>query len=318
MRIFIIALALASLVFAYDGAGTADFQELRLACEARALGMGEAYTAMAEGVSALNWNPAGIAVISRPEILLAYRDLPLDVQGGIPAYAGKFRHHYGFAAGAQYLNYGSFTEIDGDNNVLGTMPAPFSFVGIAGAAKKINKRLFAGAAIKGIYQKLGDDYAPKGAGMDVGIRYLPDFRKTSIGLVVQNAGLHAWDYSFTLPLVYKAGITTIFPVFPKTRFALDVVKPVTNVFDYRMGMEFRHSRNLCVRAGYSITQPELEQVYKKINSGDESDAGADRLQSWSLGAGYKTNAFEIDYAVQSWQMMGLTHAVSMLFHLGGR
>jgi len=48
------------------GASTAQF--LRLGIGARALGMGEAYSAVAEGPSALYWNPAGLATIERPQI----------------------------------------------------------------------------------------------------------------------------------------------------------------------------------------------------------------------------------------------------------
>jgi hypothetical protein len=112
-----------------------------------------------------------------------------------------------------------------------------------------------------------------------------------------------------MPVVFRAGATNIFARFPRTRFSLDVVKPIDQVFDFRLGLEYRHAPNLHVRAGYGITQPELERTFKR----SDSDNAPERAQSWSVGAGYAMRKMTLDYALQNWDLFGLTHAVSLLF-----
>ncbi len=297
--------------FAYDGPGTADFPVLRLSFDARAIGMAEAFSSVAEGASALRWNPAGLAETQGREMLLGYRSLPLDVHGGVPAFARRMGD-YGVAISAEYLNYGEIDSI-GETGIMDSASSrtPYSFVATAGLGRRINKKLSVGMAVRGVYEKLDGGIGSKGLGLDLGVRYLPDFRRTSLAFVVQNLGYNTTSETFSLPIVFRLGASSIFARFPKTRFGLDVVKPVEDVFDYRIGLDYHHSRALSIRAGYSITQPELERLL--ANSDD--DSGPDRLQSWSVGAGYKMPRLTVDYALQSWNVFGLTHAVSLVFPL---
>lgn len=298
---------------AYDGPGTSSFAVLRESYEAKAIGMGEAFSSVAEGAGALHWNPAGLAETAGRELLLGYRSLPMQVQGGVPALARRFGS-YGLAVSAEYLNYGDIEVYDEIGRADSGSPAitPFSFSATAGVGRKFGKKLSAGLAVRGVYEKLHEnEIAQKGLGLDFGVRYIPDFRRTSLAFVVQNLGYNTTEESLSLPVVFRFGASSIFAPFPKTRFALDVVKPIEDVFDYRIGMDYRYSRTFSLRAGYSISQPELERL---INGTDE-DSSPERAQSWSLGAGYKAQRFTFDYAIQSWSLLGLTHAVSLSFAL---
>lgn len=51
-------------------------QFLQIGGGARSLGMGEAYTAVAEGADAVYWNPAGLSRLSHPEATYARTELP--------------------------------------------------------------------------------------------------------------------------------------------------------------------------------------------------------------------------------------------------
>ncbi len=68
--------------------GTVAAQFLQIGAGARAVGMGEAYTAVADGPDALYWNPAGLSRMSRPEATYARTELPAGL------------HHDFFAVGA--------------------------------------------------------------------------------------------------------------------------------------------------------------------------------------------------------------------------
>lgn len=68
------------------GASSAEF--LRLGVGGRALGMGEAYTALSEGPEAAYWNPAGLAGLKRPAASYTRAVLPAGLSldfGGIAA-----------------------------------------------------------------------------------------------------------------------------------------------------------------------------------------------------------------------------------------
>jgi hypothetical protein len=56
--------------------GTASGEFLRLGAGARSAGMGEAYTAVAEGPEAIYWNPAGLGGLKFPEVTYARSELP--------------------------------------------------------------------------------------------------------------------------------------------------------------------------------------------------------------------------------------------------
>ncbi len=68
--------------------GAAAAQFLQIGAGARALGMGEAYTAVADGPDAVYWNPAGLSRMSRPEATYARTELPAGM------------HHDFFSIGA--------------------------------------------------------------------------------------------------------------------------------------------------------------------------------------------------------------------------
>ncbi len=74
------------------GASAAQF--LQIGAGARSLGMGEAYTAVADGPDAAYWNPAGLARMTRPETAYARSELPAGL------------HHDFFAVGvpSEYLH----------------------------------------------------------------------------------------------------------------------------------------------------------------------------------------------------------------------
>lgn len=311
LRVILFLLAGVTTALGFDGPGTGSFYVLRESYEAKAIGMGEAFSSIAEGAGALHWNPAGLAETAGREVLLGYRSLPMQVQGGVPAFARR-TGAYGLAISAEYLNYGDIETYDEiglrDSSAQIT---PFSFVATAGLGRKISKKLSVGMALRGVYEKFDEGIGQKGLGLDIGVRYLPDFRRTSLAFVVQNVGYNTTEESLSLPILFRLGASSIFAPFPKTRFALDIVKPIENVFDYRIGMDYRHSRAVSIRAGYSISQPELERLLK----GAHDDAGPERAQSWSLGAGYKAQRLTLDYAIQSWSVLGLTHAVSLTFPL---
>jgi hypothetical protein len=59
--------------------GTAAFQFLKLGIDARATGMGEAYTAVTDDISSVWWNPAGLAPALKQQVFFSHTNWPANI-----------------------------------------------------------------------------------------------------------------------------------------------------------------------------------------------------------------------------------------------
>ena len=67
-----------SVVSAETGSAGAAGAWFKFGLGARALGMGGAYGAIAEGVDAVYYNPGGVGFLAQPEVGLTYHSLSMD------------------------------------------------------------------------------------------------------------------------------------------------------------------------------------------------------------------------------------------------
>src|ERR1700685_4163874 len=72
VRLLSTLFALAWLPSIVAAAGTSGGPILSIPVGARAIGMGEAFTAMADDVSSLYWNPAGLAILNQGQASFMY------------------------------------------------------------------------------------------------------------------------------------------------------------------------------------------------------------------------------------------------------
>ena len=171
---------------------------LRIPVGARASGMGDAYTAVAEDASATWWNPAGLAFINRTETVNMYcKWLP---QFYLPdpnfRYFGLFHHFNEFGTvGANFIhmNYGDIQRTDEIGNALGTFHS-FEWAATVAYGSKINENLALGISLKYIYSH----HSPIGVGQE------------------QGSGI-ASVFAFDLSTLYKLNLSRLFH-FPEARF----------------------------------------------------------------------------------------------------
>jgi hypothetical protein len=101
--------------------GTAAAQFLSLGAGARALGMGEAYTAVADGPEAAYWNPAGLAAMSRAEVTYTRSEMPAGLHMDFGAVATPVPLLHGTLAFAfTSLTQDSLSLMDNMNNNQGS------------------------------------------------------------------------------------------------------------------------------------------------------------------------------------------------------
>lgn len=273
---------------------------LRIGVGGQALGMGEAYVAVADDVNAIYWNPAGLAQISKPQIALSHNELYQSIRHEYAAYCHSFR---GGVIGVS----GTYLWIEGIEGRSSDTPDVERMVPVWDAsaalayAKKLSKKLNAGFTLKGIYRQL-DDKTASGAAVDLGLLYKPGKGKPRIGLAVQNIGYETAFISeaSSLPLTVKAGISNRY-LKNKLLAAMDGnYSVVDGVWSLGTGFDWNLHKMFSLRFGY------------KYNNA-MTTLGA--LAGISGGIGFEISKFSIDYAFVPYGDLGYTHRASILVKL---
>src|SRR6185503_13482915 len=101
-----IVLAAPSLVLA-GGPGSTSSAFLKLPSGARAIGMGESYTAAGNDVQSIGWNPAGIARMQNREFTFMHAEWFQGIRYESLAYAMPLGGFIFVGGGIDFLNSGS-------------------------------------------------------------------------------------------------------------------------------------------------------------------------------------------------------------------
>ncbi len=294
-RVSLILLALltaVSFAFAKGDYGTPG-EFLNWGAGARSLGMGRAFTGLADDPSAVYYNPAGLALQNPLQVTLQHVVLFYDTMydfaavtypvSGIGTFAGSFVSLR--TTGFDPRN--GLWESPGTGNFAVTNQAY-----IISYARDITSWLSAGANLKLISESVYDKNA-MGYGLDVGFLFVPsDF--FSFGLSVINAvpaSVKLNQTSESFPIIIRGGIAFKFlgdRIIPVIDFEQELSK---KELKFRMGLEAFPIQDLALRAGI-----------------DESE--------YTFGIGYFLKPVKVDYSI-AMQELGLAHRVSVTLLYGG-
>ncbi len=255
--------------------GTAVAQFLEIGIGARSAGMGEAYTALADGASAAFWNPAGIVDIENRSFFLAYNSWPADISIGGIAFAWNFGDYGTIAVSSVFLNTGDMT-ITTVNDPDGFSGDKFSLINYAfgiSYARYLTDRLSMGATIKMVREDYLD-YGYSTWALDVGTVYRTDFKGLKLGMSILHFGQEIsfdgtyYDYSdpeiaigekkgfknYSLPINFRVGVSMDVWEEDKSKIvsAIDMVHPNNNLEQYNFGVEYSFDNMFFVRSGYKF------------------------------------------------------------------
>jgi tetratricopeptide (TPR) repeat protein len=258
---------------------------------ARAMGMGNAFVALADDPTALYWNTAGLDNIYQQSLTFFHASLPEGGMYDFLGYAYPTLDIGTFALGIARIGTGGIEEFDLAGRAT---EHAFSFdnyrlylgYGInlpwnlaVGGALKVERRGWHGITLV----EYGGDPAATGIGLDVGVLYKPDFSKSallsnwSLGLNVQNLfqpQLREGDITDVIPLALRFGLMRTIS-FASGQSALNILldldKSSTTDLGIYMGTEFDYDGLAKIRLGYNNN-------------------------SVSFGAGVSYSMFQIDYA----------------------
>jgi|ERR1035437_592954 hypothetical protein len=295
--ILVLTLAMASAsVFAgvYDNVSMI-FPALSMGAGARAMGMGGAYTAVADDASAIYWNAAGLGTIKNIQAVLNYDKWFVDTMFSrgmfaVPLSAGAI------GADIFYMSMGSITGRDIYGAATGNI-YPYSIGGSAGYGISFGD-ISAGAALKIISQSTGARSNTAFAG-DAGVLY-----KTGIysaGLTLQNIG---GTDGYSLPTVIKAG-AAIKPINEgphRLLIAVDAQYLFKDSASVSAGAEYVYADMLAARIGYKTG-------FARTN--------LEGLKGLSGGIGVKYAGVSFDYALVTYGDLGISHMITLTYDFAG-
>jgi hypothetical protein len=290
-KIVIFAGLLSTLLLGVSGSAIADdnyaFPIFRVGVSARALAMGNAYTAVADDASAGYWNPAGLTGVEKFSLTTMLSDnMRFDRQYMYAALA----YNFGTAGWASF----SWVNAGVDDIVGATASGPdgrtFSADDHGFLFSYGNKlsNLHVGATFKVAYQKI-DTYSNSGVGFDAGVKFvLSD--QIHVGLVARDLGTKYGRNS--VPVSWRAGIGAM--AFNGFTFATDIQK-------------VQHRDNVTLYLGTEYDY-EFAQDYFGAIRGGVSDG------NFSIGAGLTImRRYSIDYAyvTEVQEFLGENHRISL-------
>src|SRR3989338_144538 len=206
---------LAAEGFSSDSAGTASGQFLKIAAGARGAGLGGAYSALAGGAFALDWNPAGLINIKKNSMAIMHAPYLAGTFADYFAYAETAGDMGSWGLGVKYMNYGKINRTDSSGLVLGhfTPYAGALSVGFAcyitGFNKAPEERFVLGATGKFVKSRILSEDNTVSADIGLNMPYMFDNR-FRISMTAQNImGTLRYDKEqASLPLMLRLGTGT--------------------------------------------------------------------------------------------------------------
>lgn len=295
MKKIIVLIIFAVSVFPQD-AGKTGFAFLKNGFGARNIALGDFGIAGNSDVTALNYNPANIALNPGYRIFVSHNEWIQDIRSEMVGASFKFLG-IPMAAG---VNTTSISGIEVRHNP-GDAEASFDaqyFFGSLSAGYAVTDNLFAGATIKYLYEGIYSD-DDSGLAYDFGVTYMNLIDNLELAASVRNLGSvnKLRNESTKLPSDFRLGAAYDFDIqsVASTLKILGGIQKYTEQEDihFHGGAEVTYSEILSVRLGY-ITGWESKSI--------------------SFGMGVFWNSINFDYAYTPFDYgLGSGHTISLMY-----
>jgi hypothetical protein len=296
-------------------AGISTAQFLKIGVGGRATAMGDAFVAIANDVSALYWNPAGLTQFSENQVMFSHNQWVVDI-------------NHDFIGAVYHLDdantFGvSLTSLSMDEMKVTTEYAPFgtgeyfgfSDLGIAVSySRKMTDQFSFGGTVRYIEESL-DKLKMRGVMIDLGTYYWTGLGSTRFAVAVTNFGNDLapdgevvlvgdrtksdWQ-SFSPPTMFRIGFAMEPYEDEQHRFtaSIQLNHPNDNSENLSLGVEYVWNKMFFARGGYKINVDE---------------------QNFSFGAGVNVPisiaSVSVDYAFSNFTRLGSAHRFSIILGL---
>jgi len=286
--------------------GTTGAEFLNTCLGARPSGMGNTFSAIADDVNAILWNPAGLTLLQGKEASFTYTNLAavFDVEeasgmyDGFLGYAQPLKNGDTFAISLQYQEQGKIAYTTDSPEVIAEYNLGANYAAILSYAKKFSSSLSWGVSFKFIQTRLWE-IVGRAYAADLGGLYQSSNEKLSLALCLQNTGtklqMEDLEQADPLPQNIKLGISykLINDSSHNLVFGLDLNKPTTSASSIflSLGTEYWYQGLLALRLGY---------LSKEGN-----------VAGFTQGIGIRYRGYEVDFANVPWGELGSVQRISL-------
>ena len=290
------------------GASDTGAAFLKIGVGARPIAMGNAFTAVADDINAIAWNPAGLSLLGQKEVGATHAEMFADTRYDFVGYAqplkAKDGTDYGTAGfGVQYLTQGAIDGRDANRQATGGFTASDMAVNLA-YSRGLGGGLRLGANAKYLSSTIANASARSFAA-DFGAMARTPLAGLSLGAAVQNVGpgMRFLDETNPLPLTlaggagYQVGSSGLL-------LALDVKNlPSEGRTTVSFGTEYAMFSALSLRAGY------LSALAAGATSGGARQTG--NLAGFGAGLGVRVGSYKLDYSFTPFGELGNVQRISL-------
>ncbi|ODT53020.1 MAG: hypothetical protein BGP01_14175 [Paludibacter sp. 47-17] len=314
--------------------GTSAYRMLDLPVSSRMAALGGKNVSSPDGD--LNFaflNPALLNGASNSMLSLNMANYLADIQFGTAAYGfSKGRHH--FAAGVQFLDYGTFKEATESNEIIGEFTAKDIALSLI-YSQELSERISVGVTLKPVFSAY-ERYTSFGAAFDMGLHYRSVSGLFSAGMALRNLGAQLKGYYLgadgqhteRLPLDLQLGFTQKLAHAPfrlsltlhqlnrwnlyytdnssgKTDYDYIEMAGSISVADMAfrhaiVGVEFLPGKNFYLAASYNHRRHQ-----ELVMNGFRSMAG------FSFGGGVRISKFQVGFGVSQFQVGNSSYLFSV-------
>jgi len=310
--LLMLTLCFSGLLANSDLAGTHGFAFMRLPYSARAMGMANAFTGLADDGDAVFFNTAGLSHVKETQLKINYMNYIEGLQGGSAVYNTRITGDWVFATFVQFLVSDEIPRMVVDQNGAflgqqGTFNTSNIVAGI-GFARTMHQSLDFGVNFKYIFDNLDPDesYNASAVAVDLSVLHQTNNENLKVGVALRNFGMQLTYYTDTkyeenLPTMLTAGLSYRFH--DKGFLNFDLCRPFDNDFFFRFGLEYYYNPIFTLRAG----------VDSRMND-YRTDESLDFLSGIAFGAGFNFGRYAIDYGISSMGSLGFINQISVTYN----
>lgn len=254
-------LLLPGVLYGQAKVATAGAQFLEIGVSGRAIGMGEAFVAVANDASAMYYNPAGLTQLYDREVVLSHISYVADIRYDFAGLAYPLYRLGGvLGVGFYSLDAGDMDETTyeyfrGTGRIFGAR----SYAATLSYGRALTDRFSVGVTVKLVDEMLEDERAT-GWAADVGTSYDTGFRNFKIAMVITNFGpdMTFIQEGYPLPINFRFGgaINVLDGEQHKGVFALEASHPSDNLEKYNAGFEYQYQDRYFLRLGQKFNYDE--------------------------------------------------------------
>ncbi len=252
-------LSLAGTVLAQNKAGTTTASFLELSASARGMAMADALLPIADDVSALYYNPAGLTLCESSQYGFTHMELPVDVRQewfGYVRYLEGVNATIGFSATHLHTDQMDETTPWAVNGTGRTFGWTSTAVGLS-AAKRLTNKFSTGLTVKWLRQSAMEENSD-GWAADVGTYYDTGWRNLKVAMIISNFGpdMKFFEEEDPLPILFKFGVSMYVMNTPEDdHFVLGSFEfghPSDNIEQINLGFEYVYNQDFAFRLGKKI------------------------------------------------------------------